>query len=207
MDFVLNQFEAFCEPICNFRIAHFKFSKVHQYQRESIDVFYNSILKVAKQCKFSNIDERLIDAIIFGMNCTKAQDKLLQTPKTLSLQQCLSVCQHYESLCLHLQHIRPDKSIDYLKKHHQSKKRSSTQSSNNTTQDKSDGQRYRSQSCSCSSQNAQGKLSQCFGCGHSKHVNRSDCPAMGKVCHKCGCDNHFESVCGRIPFFRGRSKL
>ena len=29
---------------------------------------------------------------------------------------------------------------------------------------------------------------------------------MGKVCHKCGCENHFENVCGRIPYFRGRSK-
>ena len=29
---------------------------------------------------------------------------------------------------------------------------------------------------------------------------------MGKVYHKCGCENHFENVCGRIPFFRGRSK-
>ena len=83
VDFVLNKFEAFCKPICNFRIAHFKFSKVHQYQRESIDVFYNRILKVARQCEFSNIDERLIDAIIFGTNCTKAQDKLLQTPKNI----------------------------------------------------------------------------------------------------------------------------
>ena len=42
MDFVLNKFEAFCEPICNFRIACLKFSKVQQYQGESIDVFYNS---------------------------------------------------------------------------------------------------------------------------------------------------------------------
>ena len=92
VDFVLNKFEDFCEPICNFRIAHFKLCKVHQYQGESIDVFYNRILKVARQCEFSNTDERLINAIIFGTNCTKAQDKLLQTPKTLSLQQCLSVC-------------------------------------------------------------------------------------------------------------------
>ena len=34
VDYVLSRFEAFCEPICNFRIAHFKFSKVHQYQGE-----------------------------------------------------------------------------------------------------------------------------------------------------------------------------
>ena len=126
MDFVLNKSEAFCEPICNFRIACFKFSKVHQYQGELIDVFYNHILKVARQCEFSNIDEMLINAIIFGTNCTKAQDKLLQTSKTLSLQQCLSVCQHYESLRLHIQHIRPDKLIDYLRKHHHGKKKSGT---------------------------------------------------------------------------------
>ena len=30
---------------------------------------------------------------------------------------------------------------------------------------------------------------------------------MGKICHKCGHKNHFESVCGRIPYFRRRSKL
>ena len=92
VDHVFKQFEEFCKPICNFRIACFKFSKVHQYPGESIDLFYNCILKVAKQCKFSNTDKRVIDAIIFGTNCTKAQDKLLQTPKMLSLQQCLSVC-------------------------------------------------------------------------------------------------------------------
>ena len=208
VDFVLNKFEAFCEPICNFRIACFKFSKVHQYQGELIDVFYNHILKIPKQCEFSNTDERVIDAIIFRTHCTKAQDKLLQTPKTLSLQQCLSVCRHYESLHLHIQHIRPDKSIDYLRKHHQGKKKSGSQSSN-TKQDESENQRQRSQSRSHSSQNTQGKLShsQCFGCGHDKHASRSDCPAMGKVCHKCGCENHFESVCGRIPYFRRRSKL
>ena len=67
-------------------------------------------------------NERLIDAIIFGTSCIKAQDKLLQTPKTLSLQQCLMVCRHYESLNLHIQQIRPDKHVEYLKKHHQKSK-------------------------------------------------------------------------------------
>ena len=75
VDHVFKQFEEFHEPICNFRMARFKFSKVHQYQRELIDVFYSRILKVARQCEFSNIDERLINAIIFGTNCIKAQEK------------------------------------------------------------------------------------------------------------------------------------
>ena len=83
VDHVFKQFEEFCEPICNFRMARFKFSKVHQYQGELIDVFYNQILKVARQCEFSNIDERLIDAIIFGTNCTKAQGKLLDSQNVI----------------------------------------------------------------------------------------------------------------------------
>ena len=75
---------------------------MHQYNRELIDVFYNCILKIARQSEFLDMDDRIIDAIIFGTNCMKAQDKLLQTPKTLSLQQCLSVVGHYESLKLHI---------------------------------------------------------------------------------------------------------
>ena len=85
---VLQQFEEFSEPICNFRATRFKFTRVSQRQGEGVDTFYNRIPKLARQCEFSDVNERLIDAIIFGTTCVKAQDKLLQTPKTLSLQQC-----------------------------------------------------------------------------------------------------------------------
>ena len=53
VDYVLRRFEEFCEPICNFRMARFKFSKVSQHNGESVDVFYNRILKIARQCEFS----------------------------------------------------------------------------------------------------------------------------------------------------------
>ena len=91
VDYVLRRFEEFCEPICNFQMARFKFSKVYQYNGESVDIFYNRILKTVRQCEFPDVDDHIIDAIIFGTNCVKAQDKLLQTPKTLLLQLCLSV--------------------------------------------------------------------------------------------------------------------
>ena len=115
VDHVFQQFEEFCKPICNFRMARFKFSKLHQYNGELIDVFYNCILKIARQCEFPDMDNHIIDAIIFSTNCVKAQDKLLQTLKILSLQQCLSVVRHFESLKLHIQQIRPDKHIEYLR--------------------------------------------------------------------------------------------
>ena len=123
IDLVLQKFEEFCEPIYNFRTARFKFTKVSQHQGEAIDTFYNRILKLAHQCNFSNPDEWLIDAIIFGTSCVTAQDKLLQASKTLSLQQCLTVCHHYEGLKSHMLQIRPDKHVEFLRKQHPTKKK------------------------------------------------------------------------------------
>ena len=111
---VMLWFEEFCAPICNFRATHFKFTKVHQNQGETIDTYFSCILKICNQCEFSDPGERLIDAIVFCTSIVKAQDKLLQTPKTLSLQQCLIVCRHYKSLKMHIEQIAPNRSEDYL---------------------------------------------------------------------------------------------
>ena len=128
IDYVMQQFEEFYALICNFIATYFKFTRVYQKQGETIDISYNRILKICDQCEFSDPDERLIGAIIFGLSIVKAQDKLLQMPKTLNLQQCLTVCRHYKSLKLHIEQIRPNKSVDYLKQHHNKKKGQSGQS-------------------------------------------------------------------------------
>ena len=62
-------------------MARFKFSKVSQDNSEIVDVFYNRILKIARQCEFPDMDD----------------------------------VRHYESLKHHIQQIRPDKSVDYLR--------------------------------------------------------------------------------------------
>ena len=55
------------------------------------------------------------------MTITKAQEKLLQMPITLTLDQCLSICRHYESLKYHLEMIKP-RSVEYLQKRHNKSK-------------------------------------------------------------------------------------
>ena len=194
VDYVLRRFEECCEPICNFRMARFKFSKVYQHNGESVDIFYNRILKTARQCEFPDRDDHIIGAIIFRTNCVKVQDKLLQTPKTLSLQQCLSVVQHYELLKLHIQQIRPDKNINYLRQCHSGKKKGQRTQSN--AGQSNQNQRGCSQPCSRQGQNQIQQKStllhrnQCFGCGQDHHQDKSKCPAFGKTCHKCGRSNH-----------------
>ena len=123
LELIWSLFDRHCELICNFCAARWKFRTVTQVPSETLDTFYNRILKLAKQCQFEPAEEklRLIDAIIYGTSITKAQEKLLQTPITLTLDQCLAICRHYESLKYHLEMIKP-KTVKYLQKRHNKSK-------------------------------------------------------------------------------------
>ena len=83
--------------ICNFHAARFKFRAVKQHETETINTFYHQILYLAGQCQFENINEHLIDAIVYGCKSKKAHDKLLQMPIWMMLEECLHICRHYES--------------------------------------------------------------------------------------------------------------
>ena len=144
---------------------------------------------------------------------------LLQTPKTLTLQQCLSVVRHYESLKLHIQQIRLDtRSVDYLRPCHSNKKKGSGQgtqsssfnaNSNNTQRGCLHSQSRKGTWNQGQSQTGSQPLSnstkflpgnKCIGCGRNRHADDlRECPAQGKSCNKCGRLHHFESVCGMIP--------
>ena len=97
LDAVYEAFERYCEPICNFRAARFKFGAVKQHETETRNTFYHCILHLARQCHFKNINEHLTDAIVYGCKFKKAQDKLLQMPIWMMLVECLLICKHYES--------------------------------------------------------------------------------------------------------------
>ena len=81
------------------------------------DANYHRILCLARQCQFDNINEHLIDSIVFGCKSKKVQDKLLQMPIRMMLEECLLMCRHYESLQWHINTVRPTgefKAVDGL---------------------------------------------------------------------------------------------
>ena len=94
---VFEAFERYCEPVCNFCAARFKFRAVKRHETETINTFYHQILCLARQCQFENINEHLTDAIVYRCKYKKAQDKLLQMPIWMTLEECLLICRHYES--------------------------------------------------------------------------------------------------------------
>ena len=118
-DYIMEQFELYCEPICNFCAARYKFCQVFQRANEMMNAFYHCIQKLCVQCQFSDDEECLVDAIIYGTKVHKAREKLLQMPKHLTLCDCLKICCHYESLQYHLNVVKPtDKPVEPITKRH-----------------------------------------------------------------------------------------
>ena len=199
-------FDCHCKPICNIRAARWKFRAVTQAPSETLDIFYKRILKLAKQFQFEPAQEKskMIDAIIYGMSIVKAQEKLLQTPKSLMLYQCLSICRHYKSLKLHLDTIKP-KSVEYLQKRHKKPKGCGHGRTKSNFQAKSPGAYTQSNS------HEPGKSAwKCYYCGsNTRHFFfRSKCPAWKNLCKKCGFKGHFEQYCGKIPpMLKHQSKM
>ena len=107
LDAGFEAFKRYCEPICNFCAARFKFRTVKQHETETINAFYHCILHLARQYQFENINEHLIDAIVYGCKSKKVQDKQLQMSIQMTLEECLLICRHYESLQWHINTARP----------------------------------------------------------------------------------------------------
>ena len=184
LELIWSLFDKHCEPICNFHAARWKFCTVAQAPSETLDTFYNRILKLAKQCQFELVEERsrLIDAIIYSTTINKAQEKLLQMPITLTLDQCLSICRHYENLKYHLEMIKP-RSVEYLQKRHNKSKGCGHGGNLSQSTPKPGAGKGRGTPTSGS---------KCSSCGrvHGENV----CPDKNSVCFSCN-KGHFKTMC------------
>ena len=57
IDHIMEQFELYCEPICNFHAARYKFRQVSQREHEMTNAFYHCIQKL---CNASSVMMRNI---------------------------------------------------------------------------------------------------------------------------------------------------
>ena len=148
---------------------------VRQHETETISTFYHHILRLARQCQFENINERLINAVVYGSKSKKAQDKLLQMPIRMMLEECLLTCRHYESLQCHINTVRPTgefKAMDgRTRRCLRPRSRSNTRKSQQST--------VYPEKPKC----------ECIACGTLHQVG--ECPAASVVCLKCDKQGHF----------------
>ena len=149
------------------------------------NAFYHRIQKLCVQCQFSDDEERLVDAIIYGTRVYKAREKLLQIPKHLTLRDCLKICHHYESLQYHLNVVKPaDKPVESITKRHFNRGGKQPSAKKTGT--------FRSQP-STRPANSTNNTVQCSNCGMTHPKDR--CPAYRSTCFKCNRIGHYLSEC------------
>ena len=187
IDHVMEQFELYCEPICNFHAARYKFSQVSQRENEMMNAFYHCIQKLCVQCQFSDNEEHLVDAIIYGTKVQKAREKLLQMPKHLTLHDCLKICHHYESLQYHLNVVKPtDKPVQSITKCHFNRggRQPSARAKKSGT--------FRGHPNNKPVNSANNTV-QCSNCGMTHLKNQ--CLAYRVTCFKCNRIGHYATEC------------
>ena len=152
-----------------------------QHETGTINAFYHCILRLARECQFENINEHLIDAIVYGCKSKKEQDKLLQMPIQMTLEECLLICRHYESLQWHINIVRPTggdiKTMDGLARQCP---KSKPRGGSNTRRPQQ-------------SVHPDKPKTECTACGTVHQVG--ECPAMSSVCLKCNKQGHFSRLC------------
>ena len=174
IDYIMEQFELYCEPICNFHAASCKFHQVSQRENETTNAFYHHIQKLCVQCQFNDNEEHLVDAIIYGTKVQQAREKLLQMPK-------------HESLQYHLNVVKPtDKPVESITKCHFNRggKQSSVAAKKFGT--------FRGQP-SIKTVNSDNNTVQCSNCG-TTHL-KNQCSAYRVTYFKCNRIGHYASEC------------
>ena len=124
-----------------------------------------------KECKFTNPDEHIIDALIFGSSNKCVQSKLLEHDDSLTLDKAIDIARTQEATKHQLQDITGNTTSQIHALRH------GTTSAQNPAH-KTPGQQV------------------CGNCGkHHDLSQRSLCLAYGTKCKACGRDNHWKQVC------------
>ena len=166
------KFEDYVAPRSNFRLSRYKLRTVKQEPSETVDCFPKKVRILVRECKYTNPDEHIIDALIFGSNKPRVQSKLLEHDDTLTLDKAGNIARTQEATNNQLQDIRGSQitAVDALKHGP-----------------------YTGQPLA---QGNQAKDKRCGNCGNFHDLTRrSLCPAYRTRCETCGKFNHWKSVC------------
>lgn len=184
------KFEEYVAPKSNFRLARFKLRTLKQKDDEPVDSFIKKVRLLASECRYDNVDEHIIDALIFGSRRPRVQAKLLELDQTLTLAKAIDIARTEEATSAQLQDIR---GINTIPVHATTHKSPSTQLKTHSHDSK--------------------QAQTCGNCGTSHDsTQKSLCPANGTKCNNCGKPNHWAKVCrsnmtqGPTPRGRGRRK-
>ena len=136
-----------------------------------------------EQALIDNLDDQIRDQIVETCSSTHLRRKLLEQGNDLTLAKLLAIAVTYEMVEARAKEMNSNATVN----------RTSNAKGAGNTKCESKGKKPQSTQQSA---NGDSKKS-CGRCGKS-HKPR-ECPAFGKVCHKCKGKNHFKIMCRSKP--------
>ena len=172
---ILLQFDEYIVGELNETYERYLFNKKTQAEDESFDSFLANIRNMVKNCNYCDqcVESNLRDRIVIGVYDKQTQQSLLRE-RGLTLKKCIDICRTAEQAKAQYAALRPEQ-IHAMASH--KFKRNPKQK---TEQKKTSGQMT------------------CKFCGKTHRFVKSECPAWGKTCSKCGLKNHFKVMCPRV---------
>jgi len=165
------KFEEYVAPKSNFRLARYKLRTLKQEKDDTVDSFLKKVRVLVNECKYTIVDEHIIDALIFGSSRSRVQAKLLEYDATLTLHKAIDIARTEEATSSQLQDIRNTEiTVVHALGHNARPKRPQAQ--------------------------PQTKKQLCGNCSTIHDISqRSFCPAQGTKCNQCGKLHHWGKVC------------
>ena len=171
IDIVIQKFEEFCVGATNEAFESYKFHIRQQDSAESIDCYAAELRKLAKNCNFGELEDRMIrDRIVVGVKCEELRKKLLAERK-LTLELAMTIARSHETSEQQAQAMNKETSVDAVK-----------------FKKKEFSQKMKENKFSSHKQKVD-----CTRCGRKHERNR--CPAAKETCRECDKVGHFAKMC------------
>ena len=177
IDIVIQKFEEFCVGATNEAFESYKFHIRQQDSAESIDCYAAELRKLARNCNFGELEDRMIrDRIVVGVKCEELRKKLLAERK-LTLDLAMTIARSHETSEQQAQAMNKEQSLDAVRKKDFSRKQEESRFASNKKK--------------------------CTRCG--RHHERNKCRAVNEECRKCKKVGHFEKMCFSKAEVKGRA--
>lgn len=188
----------------------FKFTRRTQKPGETVNQFLAALRTLSVKCKFTaDLEERIRDQLIFGLNSEPAQRRLFTKDDSISLQDVVALAIAQEaavvSTTLVRGHTQPEAStsteqvnkLSRFKSQQQRKFQKGTKGNPDNTRNShqaNDNPQKNRNTGNNNNKNSNNNSNPCSGCGSTQH-SRSKCPHANSKCYKCGRTGHIAPVC------------
>ena len=170
---LIKAFDEYCEPKKNETVERYKFFTRDQEQGETIDKYVTELRLLTARCNFGNLEDSMLkDRIVCGIKDNALRERLLRE-NALDLQKCIDICRASQLSKERTKTLEKSESSTVHALRPQTKSKTRKQSDQATKQ----------------------QYPMCSFCGYNHKPGRSNCPAFGEVCKKCGKKNHFQKMC------------